>query len=228
MSLTSDARAALDELTERVERLETRNQNLTAENKQQNEQIERLLEENAEDRQRIAELEDYRADNERDKATIRQQVTKVEEREPASSDDANSDGRDTKGRSPLAQLIDVPAERATEFLSVNQRRGRKVAQCALEIGTETPSGLVVRSDEVANYLRRWDESSHTETVSRVMDFIDQLGCDDVHSKMHKGRRILVFELDRVKSYGMGEEPAGIKSQRDVIPMQMNDPGTATA
>lgn len=37
-----------------------------------------------------------------------------------------------------------------------------------------------------------------------MDFIDRFGCDDVRSKMHKSRRILVFKLDRVKDYGMGE------------------------
>ena len=54
--------------------------------------IDLLLEERAQDRQRIAELEEYRAENEHDKATIRQQVTEVEQTD--SSADAGSDDSD--------------------------------------------------------------------------------------------------------------------------------------
>lgn len=119
-------------------------------------------------------------------------------------------------RSPLAQLIDLPAEKASEVLSENQDRGRRVAQRAKKLGTNTPEGLVVRSSDIADQLRKWGESTHSETVSRVMDFIVDLGKNGVRSTMHKGRRILVFDPDRVKGYGSGNEPDVIKSRRDVI------------
>lgn len=119
-------------------------------------------------------------------------------------------------RSPLAQLIDLPREKASEVLSENQDRGCRIAQRAKELGTKTPEGLVVRSSDIADQLRKWGESTHSETVSRVMEFIVDLGKDDVRSTMHKGRRILVFDPDRVNGYGNGTEPDVIKSRRDVI------------
>lgn len=74
----------------------------------------------------------------------------------ARDDEQHGDGgtgeRDDDGRSPLAQLIDVPATRAKEFLSANQVRGRKIAQRAREIGTTPLEGLVVRSDQIAEQL----------------------------------------------------------------------------
>ena len=159
---------------------------------------------------------------------VHHQVNRGPGHEPSARDNDNNDLGDDDDRSPLARLIDVPAERAKEFLSANQIRGRKIAQRAREIGTNTPEGLVVRSDEVAERLRRWGESSHTETVSRVMDFIEGLGTSDVRSTMHKGRRILVFDSDRVKEYGTGEEPPEVRSHRDVIPPRTSNAGTASA
>jgi hypothetical protein len=132
------------------------------------------------------------------------------------------------GRSPLAQVIDLPAETAKEALTANQERGRRIAQRAKKLGTNTPEGLVVRSSDIAEQLKKWGESTHTETVSRVMEFITDLGGDDVRSKMHKGNRILVFNPDRVKEYGVGDIPTEIKSQRDVIWSRESKPDPAPA
>jgi hypothetical protein len=141
-------------------------------------------------------------------------VIDLEDGSVQSSETADTDADDK--RSPLAQLIDLPAERASEALSENQDRGRRVAQRAKKLGTNTPEGLVIRSTDVATELKRRGESTHSETVSRVMDFITDLGKSDVRSTMHKGKRILVFDPERVTEYGSGEEPDVIKSRRDVI------------
>ena len=74
----------------------------------------------------------------------------------------------------------------------------------------------MRSSDIATQLRRWGKSAHSETVSRVMDFITDLGKNDVRSKMHKGKRILVFDPERVGDYGGGDEPDVIRSHCDVI------------
>ena len=156
---------------------------------------------------------------------------KIEERINDLEGEAGAAGNDRSGsqedgRSPLAQLIDLSAEKASEVLSENQERGRRVAQRARELGTNTPEGLVVRSSDIATQLRRWGESAHSETVSRVMDFVTDLGRNDVHSKMHKGKRILVFDPERVSDYGSGDEPDVIQSRRDVI--WSREPGTDPA
>jgi gas vesicle protein len=132
------------------------------------------------------------------------------------------------GRSPLAQLIDLPAETANDALTANQERGRRIAQRAEELGKNTPEGFVVQSSDIATQLKKWGESTHSETVSRVMDFIIDLGKNDVRSTMHKGKRILVFDPDRVKGYGSGAEPEVIKSRRDVIWSRENSPDPAPA
>ena len=130
--------------------------------------------------------------------------------------------------SPLAQTINLPVEHAQEVLTANQQRGRKVAQRARELGTNTRAGLVVHSSDIAGMLRREGESAHSETVSRVMDFINRLGKDDVESKLYKGKRILVFDPDRVTEYGKGPEPDLIRSHRDVMFERTTGPDPAPA
>jgi len=143
--------------------------------------------------------------------------------------DRNGEGTDGNGgRSPLAQLIDLPAETAKEALTANQDRGRRIADRAKKLGDNTPKGLVVRSSDIATQLKKWGESTHTETVSRVIDFINEFGGDDVVSGRHKGRRILVFNPTRVKEYGTGSIPDKIKSHRDVIWTRESGPDPAPA
>ena len=237
--MTDDTTAESEaELRARIERLE-------AENERKDERIEALE----------AEHTEYRARNELDKAEIRQDLhgrledrsaedenTSVEdiwlfgqpigklingliENQSTNQSDENNEPDDR--RSSLAQLIDLPAEKAKEVLSENQERGRSVAQRARELGTKTQAGLVVRSKDVARHLKERGENAHDETVSRVMNFVDELGENDVDAKMHKGKRILVFDPERVNEYGTGEEPDVIHSHRDVMYAREGRPGKAT-
>jgi len=231
-------------LEARIDRLEARTEELEAENERLESELLEYQERNERDKagikQQLHELVEVKTDAERPSlrdiwiagvplGKLVDGLDRRVKRDSDRNDEQHGDGDDDDdGRSPLAQIIDVPAERAKQFLSANQVRGRKVAQRAREIGTTAPEGLVIRSDQIAERLRRWGESSHTETVSRVMEFITDLGGDDVREKMHKGRRILVFDPDRVKEYGTGEEPTAIQSHRDVIPARMSGGGAAPA
>ena len=142
--------------------------------------------------------------------------------------DSAREGDEEEGASPLAQLIDLPAKKAEEVLTENQARARLVAQRARELGTDTKAGLVVKSADIEEHLREREESAHSETISRVMDFIADLGKDDVTAKMHKGKRLLVFDPARVKEYGQGGEPAVVRSRRDVIYARESGPDPAPA
>jgi uncharacterized coiled-coil protein SlyX len=113
-----------------------------------------------------------------------------------------SDGNDTA--SPLAQLTNLPEHVAEEQLTANQQRARFVAKDVLDYADTTPKGYVVDSATVSKVLAVRDgESPHTETVSRTMDFLDGFGKSEVETKMHKGRRIAVFDEQAAKRYGSG-------------------------
>jgi uncharacterized protein YdcH (DUF465 family) len=113
-----------------------------------------------------------------------------------------SDGNDTT--SPLAQLTNLPEHVAEEQLTANQQRARFVAKDVLDYADTTPKGYVVDSAAIARVLSVRDgESPHTETVSRTMDFLDGFGKSEVETKMHKGRRIAVFDEQAAQRYGTG-------------------------
>jgi cell division protein FtsB len=116
--------------------------------------------------------------------------------------------------SPLAQLTNLPEHVAEEELTANQQRARFVAKDVRDYADKTPKGYVLDSAAISRVLTVRDgESPHTETVSRVMDFLDQLGKDGVTTKLHKGRRIAVFDPDATNRYETRESPT---SQCDVI------------
>jgi hypothetical protein len=130
--------------------------------------------------------------------------------EPDASGDTDTD--DTA--SPLEQLTNLPEHVATEHLSANQQRARFVAKDLRDYADKTPKGLVLDSAAIARVLTVRDgDSPHTETVSRVMDFLDRLGKHETETKLHKGRRIAVFDPDAVHRYGTGQSGP---SQCDVI------------
>jgi hypothetical protein len=245
-----------DELRDELERLReiVREQGETIKN--QNERIDELEGEDDESTEKEAQdLIEVRADGDDDGFTLRDvwiaglpfgrilnqietkidgpgrikdRIANLESRKGRNGETAAEEDDQEEGASPLAQLIDLPAKKAEEVLTENQARARLVAQRARELGTDTKAGLVVKSADIEEHLRKREESAHSETISRVMDFIADLGKDDVTAKMHKGKRLLVFDPARVKEYGRGGEPAVVKSRRDVIYARESGPDPAPA
>ena len=167
-------------------------------------------------------------DDESEKNTDKDAQKLIEARSIQSNDKADTDDGDDEEASPLTQLIDLPGKKAEEVLTENQAQARLVAQRAHELGTDTKTGLVVKSADIEEHLREREESAHSETISRVMDFITDLGKDDVTAKMHKGKRLLVFDPARVKECGRGGEPAVVRSRCDVIYARESGPDPAPA
>jgi DNA gyrase/topoisomerase IV subunit A len=110
--------------------------------------IDLLLKERAEDRQRIAELEEYRAENEHDKATIRQQVTSTEQADGAESDE--SDARDDS-MTPMERLVRLGEESIMTNVTASVRRAEAIATHFGQWASRTPNGLVVK-DNLKNLL----------------------------------------------------------------------------
>ena len=109
--------------------------------------IDLLLEERAEDRQRIAELEEYRAENEHDKATIRQQVTEVEQTD--SSADAESDDSDAQSDSmstPMEQVLRAGDAGVLGHVTTSVERAITMAEHFSQWADKAPNGLVIKDN----------------------------------------------------------------------------------
>ena len=117
------------------------------ENEELRERVGLLLEERAQDRQRIAELEEYRAENEYDKATIRQQVTEVEQTD--SSADAGSDESDAQSDSmgtPMEQVLRAGDAGVLGHVTTSVERAITMAEHFSQWAGKAPNGLVIKDN----------------------------------------------------------------------------------
>ena len=114
---------------------------------EQSNRIDLLLKERAQDRQRIAELEEYRAENEHDKATIRQQVTEVEQTD--SSADAESDDSDAQSDSmgtPMEQVLRAGDAGVLGHVTASVERAITMAEHFSQWAGKAPNGLVIKDN----------------------------------------------------------------------------------
>jgi len=120
---------------------------------------------------------------------------------------------------PLEDVIDLPEEVVDDNLTANQERARFVAMDVVDYSRSVPAGRAIRSSDLRKVLGAKEESPvHTQTVSRVIEQLEQLGKDGV--KVRKGRdgeRRVVFSdeiverivaLQRDHTVVSGEKVAG--------------------
>ena len=99
----------------------------------------------------------------------------------------------------------MPDHLATEQLTANQRRARFVAKDIHEYSRRVPAGRAIKSSELRRVLAASEAATiHSETVSRVVRFLDDLGGDAVRVRESaSGQRVVVFTdgfVDRVRQY----------------------------
>lgn len=95
---------------------------------------------------------------------------------------------------PLEDVVNLPSTMAEESLTANQERAYFIAKDITDYAKSVPAGRVLTSSEVRRVLTAKEESrAHTQTVSRVMDRLEELGKDDVQLKETRGgERAVVF------------------------------------
>jgi len=179
--------AELEETKERARDAEERVVELEEELK---EERETRAKESAEDRQRIHQAE--------------QRLDSMESEEPASGDktptpEAREDAFH-EPKTPLEDVIRVPEHLVEDSLSANQARARFVAKDVHQYSRSVPAGRAIKSSELRRVLSARDGGrTYTETVSRVIEFLDELGKDSVAVKeTQSGERVVVFTDEIVK------------------------------
>jgi TolA-binding protein len=183
-----------DRLAELESRVETLEAELAAER-------ETRAKEAAEDRKRLHELE----------TEVNEELT--ETNAESASDD--STGVDTSSgpstpqvqppETPLEDVLRIPEHLVEANLTANQRRARFVAKDIYEYTQRVPAGRAIKSSELRRVLTASEDTRiYTQTVSRVIDFLDELGGDAVKVRESKrGERVIVFTevlVERIRTY----------------------------
>ncbi len=213
MSVSTESERRIDQLEQRVDELEAK----VEEKDERIEELEGVCEENqqlqetVEDQEdRIDELETklqgYREHNEKDKAALKRRVTDLESQatEGTDRDTAPDDAADEVSQqenTPLTQIVQLPEPLAETELTANQKRARFVATDILDYATKAPAGFVVTSSDIRKILAaKEDGTPHTETVSRVINFLDRFGQDDVTIVKRHGIRRVAFTEEAANRY----------------------------
>lgn len=95
------------------------------------------------------------------------------------------------GETPLYRVCALPKEMAARELTANQERARFIAKDVRDYAEKCPAGLVIDSRAIKRVIAAKEGTKpHTQTVARVMTFLDELGKGDVELKKRRGRKLV--------------------------------------
>jgi len=167
--------------------------------------INTLIEIIEDQQQRIEDLED-RLDEEqtqrgKDDAELRSRVSDLERRIEDETPTPNTEESPSQHtETPLQRVCGLPETAVSQQLTANQRRARFVARDIEQYASKVPAGYAITSGEISTVLRAGtDCKGRTETVSRVMDFLDELGKGGVKVVKRRGIRRIVFDEGLVEA-----------------------------
>lgn len=147
---------------------------------------------NAEDRKRISELEEKVED-------LEAEQDGDEDREDHQSDGSNptpdaEESGCTTPETPLERTVSLPESMAESELTANQSRARFVAKDVMNYTRSVPAGRAIKSSEIGTVLRAGTNcKGRSQTVSRVIEFLNDLGGDGVEVVERRGERRVIFD-----------------------------------
>ena len=107
----------------------------------------------------------------------------------------------------LEEIARLPEHVADESLSRNQQRARFVSKSIKSYSRSVPAGRSISSSELRRVLTASEDNGgkiHTETVSRVINYLTELGGDDVNLRETRGgERVVVFTdeiVERIEAF----------------------------
>lgn len=189
-SIVDDLIQSVEDLREIVERQAERIDELEMELAEHKDYTGREV---ADIRGRISDVED-------DVETLENQQIKADSTNKALGDEANKGG--TKAdQTPLERICTLPEHITDRELTINQKRARFIAKDIHDYAEKAPAGFVIDSRAVKRVITAKERTRpHTQTVVRVMDFLDDLGKDDIKLKKHRGKKLIVVNPEAATRY----------------------------
>jgi chromosome segregation ATPase len=183
-SRVEELEAAVSDKDDRIDELEQRVDD-------QDEEIEELQEKiESEGDRRSAEIEGCHS-------RISRVEEKIEEETPTPQPE-ETDIQEPE--TALESVCSLPEETAEENLTANQQRARFVAKDIADYGRKVPAGIAIKSSEIRRVLTAAEESkTHTQTVRRVIEFLNRFGDSEVNEKKTRsGETTVVFTEEIVE------------------------------
>ena len=181
---------------------------LLTENERKDERIDDLETTVREQREELAEHQDHTG---REFADVRSRITDTEadiedletrtQQTEAHSGDAPPRGEGNEsgapaGEIPLYRVCALPEEMAARELTANQERARFIAKDVRDYAEKCRAGLVIDSRAIKRVITAKEGTKpHTQTVARVMNFLDRLGKDSVEQKKRRGKKLVVVDQE---------------------------------
>lgn len=206
----------IQRLTERVERVEADNAELRDELERAEAERDDLREHVEEQDETIDELRD-RADRAEDsRGHIISDIVDVEGRiedlegrfegkTPTFEGGESSSPDLYTPESPLEQITNLPEHMVDKELSSNQERARFIARDVADYGDMRLGEWVLSTGDIRKVLAAKEgRTIHWQTVKRVVEFLDDLGGEDVRVKDKHGT-IVCFDPEAAKRYGTQQD-----------------------
>ena len=143
-----------------------------------------LEEENERLRDRVDDLEKGTEKAENQSVGAHERINSLKER-LAELDTPTPEGGKTTVQNHDTILEEICAwsnDVAEAELTPNQKRARHIALHLDDYARSTPKGRIIQTKDLRTVLQARFETSHSETVSRVREFLDDLGGDFVEVK----------------------------------------------
>ena len=198
----------IDALIEKVESLEQtvqqqseRINELETTVEQQSTEIEQLHQKNS-------HLLDDVLDVESDIGEVDSRLSTIEGSSEGQHPNGN-DGDSPATQTPLEQITAIPETMVSDQLTENQQRARFVANDIRDYADKRLGDWVLSSKDLRRVLSAREQSSiHYTTVKRVIEFLDELGQDDVSVKDKHGT-IVCFSPEIVNRIKQQSESHGV-------------------
>jgi hypothetical protein len=189
------------------------------ENEQLSQRVQQLESELAEERERSArERADIRSDVHELTETVESQDDgDMDTVEPESENETPSPQTENttlhEAVTPLEKVTRLPEGAADSSLSRNQDRARAVFRDVLDYTQSVPKGRAIATPELRRVLTAFKDSGTAcyKTVSRVVDFLTEMGQDDVWTKQRmNGDTVVVFseEICKRRAAYQNQTPGG--------------------
>lgn len=123
----------------------------------------------------------------------------IEDMEGEEPDSQDQNPRGETEQTPLEEVVSLPEELAEDELTANQERARFLAKDVTDYAQKVPAGLVIDSSIIRKVIKAKEgERPHTQTVARVMEFINDLGKEGTNLVKRRGNKMVSFSKELVR------------------------------
>lgn len=129
------------------------------------------------------------------------EVQKKQEQTPEPNPEPMSPDETDESTSPMEKIIQYSEKAVDEHLTANAERARFMAKDVATYAKKAPVGHVIDSSTVRKVIKAKEgEKPHTQTVARVMQFMDDFGKDEISLKKRRGKNIVVVDKEAAQKY----------------------------